>query len=158
MCMHTHTPIYMVSYFRKHKSSVKDLLLCSDMIHVLCFQALGDLCIAPDAFLEREVVTTPKADILSYYIRCDQSRSNPFFQRLLQGQQAVKAMSSNLVTVARIAKELYKPVELHPKLDVLTTDISQVDNLASGLSTLLDCKSLHRQYLNATRSVCDLGL
>jgi hypothetical protein len=148
----------MVSYFRKHKSSVKDLLLCSDMIHVLCFQALGDLCIAPDAFLEREVVTTPKADILSYYIRCDQSRSNPFFQRLLQGQQAVKAMSSNLVTVARIAKELYKPVELHPKLDVLTTDISQVDNLASGLSTLLDCKSLHRQYLNATRSVCDLGL
>ncbi|GFG32829.1 hypothetical protein Cfor_06329 [Coptotermes formosanus] len=120
--------------------------------------ALGDLCIAPDAFLEREVVTTPKADILSYYIRCDQSRNNPFFQRLLQGQQAVKAMSSNLVTVARIAKELYKPTELHPKLDVLTTDINQVDNLASGLSTLLDCKSLHRQYLNATHSVCDLGL
>lgn len=120
--------------------------------------ALGDLCIAPDAFLEREVVTPPKADILSYYIRCNQSRSNPFFQRLLLGQQAVKAMSSNLGTVARIAKELYKPAELHPKLVVLTTDINQVDNLASGLSTLLDCKSLHRQYLNATHSVCDLGL
>lgn len=126
---------------------------------MLCvFQALGDLCVAPDAFLEREVVTTPKSDILSYYIRCDPSRSNPFFQRLLQGQQAVKAMSSNLMTVARFAKELFKPAELHPKLDVLTTDINYVDNLASGLSTLLDCKSLHRQYLNATHSVCDLGL
>ena len=126
---------------------------------MLCvFQALGDLCIAPDAFLEREVVTTPKADILSYYIRCDQSRSNPFLQRLRQGQKAVTAMSSNLVTVAHIAKELYKPTELHPKLDVLTTDINHVDNLASGLFTLLDCKSLHRQYLNATHSVCDLGL
>jgi hypothetical protein len=126
---------------------------------MLCvFQALGDLCIAPSAFLEREVVTTPKSDILSYYIRCDPSRRNPFFQRLLQGQQAVKAMSSNLVTVARIAKELYKPAELHPKLDVLTTDINYVDNWASGLSTLLDCKNLHRQYLNATHSVCDLGL
>ncbi|XP_069685303.1 protein tweety isoform X2 [Periplaneta americana] len=120
--------------------------------------ALGDLCMAPDGFLEREAATTLKADILSYYIRCDQSRTNPFFQRLLQGQRAVKAMGSNLVTVARIAKELYKPAELHPKLDVLTTDINQVDKLASGLSTLLDCKSLHRQYLNATRSVCDLGL
>lgn len=120
--------------------------------------ALGDLCMGPDGFLEREAATTPKADILSYYIRCDQSRTNPFFQRLRQGQNAVKEMSSNLVTVARIAKELYKPAELHPKLDVLTTDINQVDKLATGLSTLLDCKNLHRQYLNATRSVCDLGL
>jgi hypothetical protein len=112
----------------------------------------------PEGFLEREAATTPKADILSYYIRCDQSRTNPFFQRLRQGQTAVKEMSSNLVTVARIAKELYKPAELHPKLDVLTTDINQVDKLATGLSTLLDCKNLHRQYLNATRSVCDLGM
>ncbi|XP_023717740.1 protein tweety isoform X1 [Cryptotermes secundus] len=120
--------------------------------------ALGDLCMSPDGFLEREAATTPKADILNYYIRCDQSRTNPFFQRLRQGQNAVKEMSSNLVTVARIAKELYKPADLHPKLDVLTTDINQVDKLATGLSTLLDCKNLHRQYLNATRSVCDLGL
>jgi hypothetical protein len=121
-------------------------------------QALGDLCMSPEGFLEREVTTTPKADILSYYIRCDQSRTNPFFQHLRRGQTAVKEMSSNLVTVARIAKVLYKPPELHPKLDVLTTDINQVDKLATGLTTLLDCKNLYRQYLNATRSVCDLGL
>ncbi|XP_021914768.1 protein tweety-like isoform X3 [Zootermopsis nevadensis] len=120
--------------------------------------ALGDLCMSPDGFLEREAVTTLKADILSYYIRCDQARTNPFFQRLLQGQRAVKAMSSNLATVARIAEALYKHADLHPKLDVLTTDINQVDKLASGLSTLLDCKSLHRQYLTATSSVCNLGL
>jgi hypothetical protein len=132
-------------------------LLFSDF-SVYISQALGDLCVSPDGFLEREAVTTLKADILSYYIRCDQSRTNPFLQRLRQGQQAVNAMSSNLMTVARIAKELYKPAELHPKLDILTTDINQVAKLSSGLSTLLDCKSLHRQYLSATRSICDLGL
>jgi hypothetical protein len=126
---------------------------------LLCiFQALGDLCISPDGFLEREAATSPKAEILSYYIRCDQSRTNPFFQRLLQGQRAVKAMSSNLMTIARIAEDVYKSAELHPKLDVLTTDINQVDKLTSGLSILLDCNSFHRQYLNATCSVCDLGL
>ena len=125
---------------------------------LFCFQALGDLCMSPDGFLEKESGSIIKSDILSYYTRCDQLRTNPFSRRLTQGQTAVKAMGSNLVTIARIAKELYKPAELHPKLDVLTNDISQVDKLASGLATLLDCKNLQRQYLNATRSVCDLGL
>ncbi|KAK7869557.1 hypothetical protein R5R35_003353 [Gryllus longicercus] len=120
--------------------------------------ALGDLCVAPEGFLEREAVSPVKVEILTYYIRCETHSTNPFTQRIIQGQRSVKAMISGINLVAKMAKELYKPSELNPKLDILTTAITSVDRLVSGLATLLDCKHLHRQYLNAVRNVCDLGL
>ncbi|XP_067005957.1 protein tweety [Anabrus simplex] len=120
--------------------------------------ALGDLCVAPEGFLDREAASIVKVDILTYYVRCERLSTNPFTQRIIQGQRAVKAMMSGINLVTKMATELYTPSDLDTKLDFLQSSITSVDKLVSGLATLLDCTHLHRQYLNAVRSICDLGL
>ncbi|XP_066592212.1 protein tweety isoform X3 [Prorops nasuta] len=120
--------------------------------------ALGDLCVSPDGYLMKAVPPTLPPEILSYYTHCESTRSNPFTQRLREGQRAVGLMRQNLQTVSRVALELFKDQQLQPKLNSLTTDVNTVDRLMSGLTTLLDCKPLHKQYVHATKSLCHLGL
>ncbi|XP_025158605.1 protein tweety isoform X3 [Harpegnathos saltator] len=120
--------------------------------------ALGDLCVSPDGYLSREVPPTLAFEVLSYYTHCENTRSNPFTQRLRDGQRAVGNMRHNLNTVTRLAIELFKDQQLQPKLSSLSTDVNTVDKLVSGLATLLDCKPLHKQYVHAVKSLCHLGL
>nr|CAD7571665.1 unnamed protein product [Timema californicum] len=120
--------------------------------------ALGDLCISPGGYLDRQAGSDTKADILNYYIHCDNAHMHPFNQRWQQGKNAVKAMSSNLAMVTKLARELYKPTDLNPKLDVVATEVKQADSLVSALATMLDCNAFHKQYVKAVDSVCDLGL
>nr|CAD7457232.1 unnamed protein product [Timema tahoe] len=121
-------------------------------------KALGDLCISPGGYLDRQAGSDTKADILNYYIHCDNAHMHPFNQRWQQGKNAVKAMSSNLAMVTKLARELYKPTDLNPKLDVVATEVKQADSLVSALATMLDCNAFHKQYVKAVDSVCDLGL
>ncbi|RLU26343.1 hypothetical protein DMN91_000137 [Ooceraea biroi] len=120
--------------------------------------ALGDLCVSPDGYLSRAVPSTLASEVLSYYTHCENTRSNPFTQRLRDGQRAVGNMRHNLNAVTRLAVELYKEQHLQPKLSSLSTDVNTVDRLMSGLATLLDCKPLHKQYVHAAKSLCHLGL
>lgn len=120
--------------------------------------ALGDLCVSPDGYLSRAVPSTLASEVLSYYTHCENTRSNPFTQRLRDAQRAVANMRNNLNTVTRLAIELFKDQQLQPKLSSLSTDVNTVDRLVSGLATLLDCKPLHKQYVHAAKSLCHLGL
>ncbi|XP_070155612.1 protein tweety isoform X2 [Polyergus mexicanus] len=120
--------------------------------------ALGDLCVSPDGYLSRTVPSTLASEVLSYYTHCENTRSNPFTQRLRDAQRAVGHMRHNLNSVTRLAIELFKDQQLQPKLSSLSTDVNTVDRLVSGLATLLDCKPLHKQYVHAAKSLCHLGL
>ncbi|CAL1686173.1 unnamed protein product [Lasius platythorax] len=120
--------------------------------------ALGDLCVSPDGYLSRAVPSTLASEVLSYYTHCENTRSNPFTQRLRDAQRAVGNMRHNLNSVTRLALELFKDQQLQPKLSSLSTDVNNVDRLLSGLATLLDCKPLHKQYVHAAKSLCHLGL
>lgn len=120
--------------------------------------ALGDLCVSPDGYLSRAVPSTLASEVLSYYTHCENTRSNPFTQRLRDAQRAVGNMRHNLNSVSRLAIELFKDQQLQPKLSSLSTDVNTVDRLVSGLATLLDCKPLHKQYVHAAKSLCHLGL
>ncbi|XP_049775887.1 protein tweety isoform X1 [Schistocerca cancellata] len=126
-------------------------------IYLASSVALGDLCVAPEAFLEREAPGTTQAEILTYYVRCEGSRANPFSQRLQAGQRAVQAMGAGLSLVGRIARELYDAGKLHP-LDMLITERAHVEGLVTGLTAMVDCRRLHQQYVSAANSLCDLGL
>ncbi|XP_011881007.1 PREDICTED: protein tweety isoform X2 [Vollenhovia emeryi] len=120
--------------------------------------ALGDLCVSPDGYLSRAVPSTLASEVLSYYTHCENTRSNPFTQRLRDAQRAVGNMRHNLNTVTRLAVDLFKDQQLQPKLSSLSIDVNTVDRLVSGLATLLDCKPLHKQYVHAAKSLCHLGL
>ncbi|XP_070525457.1 protein tweety isoform X3 [Cardiocondyla obscurior] len=120
--------------------------------------ALGDLCVSPDGYLTRAVPSTLASEVLSYYTHCENTRTNPFTQRLRDAQRAVYNMRLNLNLVTRLAIDLFKDQQLQPKLSSLSTDVNTVDRLVSGLATLLDCKPLHKQYVLAAKSLCHLGL
>ncbi|XP_011265878.1 protein tweety isoform X2 [Camponotus floridanus] len=120
--------------------------------------ALGDLCVSPDGYLSKAVPSTLASEVLSYYTHCENTRSNPFTQRLRDAQRAVGNMRHNLNSVTKLAIELFKDQQLQPKLSSLSTDVNTVDRLVSGLATLLDCKALHKQYVHAAKSLCHLGL
>ncbi|XP_067211871.1 protein tweety isoform X1 [Linepithema humile] len=120
--------------------------------------ALGDLCVSPDGYLSRAVPSTLASEVLSYYTHCENTRSNPFTQRLRDGQRAVSNMRQNFNVVSKLAVDLFKDQQLQPKLSSLSTDVNNIDRLLSGLATLLDCKPLHKQYVHAAKSLCHLGL
>lgn len=120
--------------------------------------ALGDLCVSPDGYLTRAVPATLASEVLSYYTHCENTRNNPFSQRLNDGQIAANNMRDNMSTVTRLALELFKEQQLQPKLTSLSIDVNTVNKLMSGLTTLLDCKPLHKQYVHAAKSLCHLGL
>lgn len=120
--------------------------------------ALGDLCVSPDGYLSRAVPSTLASEVLSYYTHCENTRSNPFTQKLRDAQRAVGNMRQNLNIVSRLAVDLFKDQHLQPKTNSLATDVNSIDRLVSGLATLLDCKPLHKQYVHAAKSLCHLGL
>ncbi|XP_076286513.1 tweety isoform X1 [Lasioglossum baleicum] len=120
--------------------------------------ALGDLCVSPDGYLTRAVPSTLASGVLSYYTHCENTRSNPFTQRLQDGQRTVKDMIQNLNQITMLALQLFKDQKVQPKLSSLETHVNTADRLISGLATLLDCKPLHKQYVHAAKSLCHLGL
>ncbi|XP_017887957.1 protein tweety isoform X1 [Ceratina calcarata] len=120
--------------------------------------ALGDLCVSPDGYLTRTVPSTLAAEVLSYYTHCENTRSNPFTQRLRDGQSALTSMRENLNIVKTLALELFKEEQLQPKLNSLLIDVNTVNKVMSGLATSLDCKPLHKEYVYAAKSLCHLGL
>ncbi|XP_076761631.1 tweety isoform X2 [Xylocopa sonorina] len=120
--------------------------------------ALGDLCVSPDGYLTRVVPSTLASEVFSYYTQCENIRTNPFTQKLRDGQSAVTNMRENLNIVTKLALELFKDQQLQPKLNSLSIDINTVSKLTSGLATLLDCKPLYKQYVHAAKSLCHLGL
>lgn len=48
--------------------------------------ALGDLCVAPDKFVEDQASMEATKEILRYYTSCERARANPFTQRLREGK------------------------------------------------------------------------
>ncbi|XP_034939882.1 protein tweety isoform X4 [Chelonus insularis] len=120
--------------------------------------ALGDLCVSPDGYLTRSVPSSLAAEVLNYYMRCESTRNNPFTLRLREGQLAAGNMRTSLTIVERIALDLFRDQQLAPKLSSLKNEVNTVDRLMSGLTTLLDCKPLHKQYVSGAKGLCHLGL
>ncbi|XP_054284160.1 protein tweety isoform X2 [Macrosteles quadrilineatus] len=127
-------------------------------VYLTASVALGDLCDSPHIFLEHSSPSSLQQDILEYYTSCEPARTNPFSVVVRKGTLAVDAVFYSLSSVARLAKQLYSPTQLHPQLEVLTTEVNLALKLISGLAALLDCRPIHREYMHALHAVCDLGL
>uniref|UniRef100_A0A1B6HT47 Protein tweety homolog n=1 Tax=Homalodisca liturata TaxID=320908 RepID=A0A1B6HT47_9HEMI len=127
-------------------------------IYLTASVAIGDLCNNPNAFVEHESPSSLQTDILEYYTTCETRRSNPFSVVVRKGTSAIDAVFYSLSAVSKLSKQLYPPAQLHPQLDVLTTEVNLAMKLISGLAALLDCPPIHREYMHALHAICDLGL
>ncbi|KAJ8679649.1 hypothetical protein QAD02_015436 [Eretmocerus hayati] len=120
--------------------------------------ALGDLCMSPDSYITKTARSTLAAEVLSYYMHCENSRSNPFTLQLRDAKQSIDNSRRSLEQVKQLANYLFKDQQMQPKFSNLASNVNAVDQQLTSLTTLLDCKPLHKQYVHAAISLCHLGL
>uniref|UniRef100_A0A0K8THM1 Protein tweety homolog n=1 Tax=Lygus hesperus TaxID=30085 RepID=A0A0K8THM1_LYGHE len=127
-------------------------------IYLTASVALGDLCMSPGQLMEREAPAPLQREILEYYTSCDQISQNPFFVVVRKATSAVDAVSYSMGSMTKIARQLYKPQQLHPKLDMLSKEVKLATSLIQSLATKLDCTQIHNQYMSALHAVCEMAL
>ncbi|KAJ8945728.1 hypothetical protein NQ314_009091 [Rhamnusium bicolor] len=120
--------------------------------------ALGDLCMAPDKFIEDQASTDLSKEILKYYTNCERARANPFTQRLREAKTTLENMRLNLNALTKPAQYLFPQKGLDTKISSLKNDINAADNFIHSLTALVDCRSLHMHYLRGARALCNVGL
>ncbi|XP_018335202.1 protein tweety isoform X2 [Agrilus planipennis] len=127
-------------------------------IYVASSVALGDLCTAPDRFLEEEASPGLPREILHYYTSCERARANPFTQRLREAKAAVEGMRAALNYMRKPTIELFPRRMLEPIFSSLLNQVNEADSVITSLTTLVDCRALNSHYLMGARALCNVGL
>ncbi|XP_075231929.1 tweety isoform X2 [Lycorma delicatula] len=127
-------------------------------VYLTASVALGDFCVSPDDFVEHKSPSSLQSDILEFYMSCNSTLQKPLWVVVRKGTDAVGAVSASLSVLSRLAKQLYPPSELSPKLEVLGREVNLAFKMISGMGALIDCPPIHREYIHALHAICDLGL
>lgn len=85
--------------------------------------ALGDLCVAPEKYIEDQVYSDASKEIFRYYTSCERARANPFTQRLREAKTTVENMRACLNTLRKPAGELFPKVNLDTKFTSLLNEV-----------------------------------
>ncbi|XP_062447641.1 protein tweety homolog 2 isoform X2 [Rhea pennata] len=116
----------------------------------------SDFCVAPDKFVANLTESDISAEVLRYYLYCDQSWSNPFQQALTVFQRSLTTMQIQIQGLLQFALPLFPTAEK----DLL--GVQQLLNASESslhqLTALLDCRGLHKDYLDALIGICYDGL
>lgn len=120
--------------------------------------ALGDLCTAPDKFLEDEASPGLPKEILRYYTSCERARANPFTQRLREAKSSIEGLRTVVTKMRKPATDLFPKKDLDQAFIPLLNQINEADMLLTSLTTLVDCRALHAHYLRGARALCNVGL
>uniref|UniRef100_A0A3B5LAA2 Protein tweety homolog n=1 Tax=Xiphophorus couchianus TaxID=32473 RepID=A0A3B5LAA2_9TELE len=116
----------------------------------------SDFCVSPDSYITS--VTKDNAvinqDILQYYLRCSSGKVNPFQQRLSGSHKALVEMQDDVAELLRSATRDYATESLEQIQSVLnTTEVG-----LHQLTALVDCRSLHMDYVQALTGLCYDGV
>uniref|UniRef100_UPI003AAE7882 protein tweety homolog 2 isoform X2 n=1 Tax=Centroberyx gerrardi TaxID=166262 RepID=UPI003AAE7882 len=116
----------------------------------------SDFCVAPDKYLMSQTKDIISADIVHYYLYCNQTRSNPFQQSLTIFQRSLTTMQIQIQGLLQFAVPLFPTAE---------RDLLGIQHLLNSseaslhqLTALLDCRGLNKEYLDALVGVCYDGV
>ncbi|KAM6079443.1 protein tweety homolog 3 isoform 3-T3 [Theristicus caerulescens] len=118
----------------------------------------SDFCINPDAYVSKVVEENVvlSADTLRYYITCSPGYPNPFQQKLSGSHKALVEMQDDVTELMRSASRE------HPTSKEYLTRIQEVLNSTEinlqQLTALVDCRSLHLDYVQALTGFCYDGV
>uniref|UniRef100_A0A8B9NK64 Protein tweety homolog n=1 Tax=Accipiter nisus TaxID=211598 RepID=A0A8B9NK64_9AVES len=118
----------------------------------------SDFCINPDAYVSKVVEENAvlSADTLRYYITCSAGYPNPFQQKLSGSHKALVEMQDDVTELMRSASRE------HPTSKEYLTRIQEVLNSTEinlqQLTALVDCRSLHLDYVQALTGFCYDGV
>ncbi|XP_023286345.1 protein tweety homolog 3-like isoform X2 [Seriola lalandi dorsalis] len=118
----------------------------------------SDFCVSPDTYITR--VTKENAvinqDILQYYLRCSSGQINPFQQRLSGSHKALVEMQDDVAELLRSATRDYANTK--GSLEQIQSVLNSTEVGLHQLTALVDCRSLHMDYVQALTGLCYDGV
>uniref|UniRef100_A0A8C0TAY0 Protein tweety homolog n=2 Tax=Canis lupus familiaris TaxID=9615 RepID=A0A8C0TAY0_CANLF len=118
----------------------------------------SDFCVDPDTYVTRMVEehSVLSGDILQYYLACSPRASNPFQQKLSGSHKALVEMQDVVAELLKTVPREY-PATKDPLLRVQEVLNGTEVNL-QHLTALVDCRSLHLDYVQALTGFCYDGV
>ncbi|XP_068769508.1 protein tweety homolog 2 isoform X2 [Struthio camelus] len=116
----------------------------------------SDFCVAPDKFVMNLTESDLSTEVVRYYLYCDQGLSSPFQQVLTVFQRSLTTMQIQIQGLVQFALPLFPTAEkdllgVQQLLNTSETSLHQ-------LTAMLDCRGLHKDYLDALLGICYDGL
>ncbi|XP_075894840.1 protein tweety homolog 3 isoform X2 [Nelusetta ayraudi] len=118
----------------------------------------SDFCVAPDAYITEvaKKYGVINQEILQYYISCSLEKINPFQQKLSGSHKALVEMQDYVVELLHSAGG--DPQESKGHLEDIQEILNTTEISLHQLTALVDCRSLHMDYIQAVTGVCYDGL
>uniref|UniRef100_A0A8C3KJ96 Protein tweety homolog n=1 Tax=Calidris pygmaea TaxID=425635 RepID=A0A8C3KJ96_9CHAR len=116
----------------------------------------SDFCVAPDKFIMNQTESDISAEVVHYYLYCDQTLSNPFQQALTVFQRSLTTMQIQIQGLIQFALPLFPTAEK----DLLGVQqlLNSSETSLHQLTAMLDCRGLHKDYLDALIGICYDGV
>uniref|UniRef100_A0A3Q3FH98 Protein tweety homolog n=1 Tax=Kryptolebias marmoratus TaxID=37003 RepID=A0A3Q3FH98_KRYMA len=95
-------------------------------------------------------------NILQYYLRCNPGQVNPFQQRLSGSHKALVEMQDDVAELLRSATRDYASAK--ESLEQIQSTLNSTEVGLHQLTALVDCRSLHMDYIQALTGLCYDGV
>uniref|UniRef100_A0A8D2MZR6 Protein tweety homolog n=1 Tax=Zonotrichia albicollis TaxID=44394 RepID=A0A8D2MZR6_ZONAL len=151
----------------KHSRCLLLLMLCCGLLMLVLSWAsmavdtaaavgTSDFCVAPDKFIMNQTDDEISAEVVHYYLYCDQSLSSPFQQALTVFQRSLTTMQIQIQGLIQYALPLFPTAEK----DLLRVQqlLNSSETSLHQLTALLDCRGLHKDYLDGLTGICYDGV
>ncbi|KAM5134875.1 protein tweety homolog 2 [Mantella aurantiaca] len=116
----------------------------------------SDFCVAPEKFIMNMTQDQISAEVVHYYLYCSPSLKNPFQQTLNVFQKSLNTMQIQVQGLLQFAVPIF-PTAQKDLLGIQMLLNSSESNLHQ-LTALLDCRGLHKDYLEALIGICYDGV
>ncbi|KAK6301050.1 hypothetical protein J4Q44_G00291480 [Coregonus suidteri] len=160
--------LVLFGLIRNSKGTLIGVCLLGVLTLVISWGSLGlelaaaatasDFCVSPDTYITR--VTKENAvinqDILQYYLRCSSGQSNPFQQKLSGSHKALVEMQDDVAELLQSAIRDYPNTK--GNLEQIQTVLNSTEVGLHQLTALVDCRSLHMDYVQALTGLCYDGV
>lgn len=160
--------LVLVGLIRNSRSILIGVCLLGVLTLVISWASLGlefsvavtasDFCFAPDSYITK--VTHEKAvmnqDILQYYLKCSMGQTNPFQQKLSGSHKALVEMQDDVSELLRSAMKEYPKTKSN--LEEMQAVLNATEISLHHLTALVDCRSLHMDYVQALTGLCYDGV
>ncbi|XP_034567777.1 protein tweety homolog 2-like [Notolabrus celidotus] len=116
----------------------------------------SDFCVSPDKFIVNQTNDFISADVAHYYLFCSPNLPNPFQQSITICQRSMTTMQIQIQGLLQFSVPFFPTAErdlLGIQKVLNTTEFS-----VHQLTALLDCRGLHKDYLDALMGVCYDGV
>lgn len=118
----------------------------------------SDFCVSPDVYTTKMAAKFQvlSKDVLSYYLDCNSNPPNPFQQKLSGGHKALIEMQDDVLELMKSAGKDYPASKDY--LRQIQGVLNSTEVSLQHLTALVDCRSLHMDYIQAVTGLCYDGV